>query len=207
MSRRRASGLRLAVASAALSAALTVVPLAHAEKADRDKPIQIDADHQFGDQKKQESIFEGHVIITQGTLRIDADRVVLRQDSAGNTYVSATGSPCKLRQKRDGSDEYIEGYAQRIEYNGKTDVAQFFDKAQVRRNQDEINSNYIQYNASTEIFEAFDPRQKQAGGEAPGGRVRAVIQPKQKSAPAATGQPTEPPLPLKPAESVNPGRQ
>jgi lipopolysaccharide export system protein LptA len=192
----------------ALAVVLSIAPAAHAEKGDREKPIQVDADRQFGDQKKQESTFEGHVIINQGTLRIDADRVVVRQDNAGNTSVSATGDPAKFRQKRDGFDEFVEGYAQRIEYDGKTDIARFFDKAKVKRNQDEINSNYIQYNANTEIFEAFDPRQKQAGVELPGSRVRAVIQPKQKSAPATGSQPpVNSPLPLKPTESVSPPRQ
>jgi lipopolysaccharide export system protein LptA len=141
-------------------------------------------------------------------LRIDADRVVVRQDNAGNTYVAAAGQPAKFRQKRDGVDEYIEGYAQRIEYDGKADVVKFFDRAKVKRNQDEINSNFIQYNASSETFEAFDPGQKQAGVDVPGSRVRAVIQPKQKNAPAPGDQQSaNPPLPLKPAESVNPSRQ
>jgi lipopolysaccharide export system protein LptA len=181
---------------------------AQAEKGDREKPIQVDADKQFGDQKKQESTFEGHVVINQGTLRIDADRVVVRQDNAGNTYVVAAGQPAKFRQKRDGFDEYVEGYAQRIEYDGKADVVKFFDKAKVKRNQDEINSNFIQYNANSETFEAFDPGQKQAGVEGAGSRVRAVIQPKQKNAPVPGDQPSaNPPLPLKPAESVNPSRQ
>jgi lipopolysaccharide export system protein LptA len=193
------------VAVIAITLALTFA--AQAEKGDREKPIQVDADKQFGDQKKQESTFEGHVVINQGTLRIDADRVVVRQDNAGNTYVVAAGQPAKFRQKRDGFDEYVEGYAQRIEYDGKADVVKFFDKAKVKRNQDEINSNFIQYNANSETFEAFDPGQKQAGEEVPGSRVRAVIQPKQKN-PSAPGdqQSANPPLPLKPAESVNPSR-
>jgi lipopolysaccharide export system protein LptA len=193
---------------AVIAVTLALAFAAEAEKADRDKPIQVDADRQFGDQKKQESIFEGHVVINQGTLRIDADRVVIRQDTAGNIYVTAAGQPAKFRQKRDGFDEYVDGYAQRIEYDGKADIVKFFDRAKVKRNQDEINSNFIQYNANSETFEAFDPAQKQAGIEAPGSRVRVVIQPKQKNAPAPSDQQSaNPPLPLKPAESVNPSRQ
>jgi lipopolysaccharide export system protein LptA len=193
---------------AAMAVTLALACAAEAEKADRDKPIQVDADRQFGDQKKQESTFEGHVVINQGTLRIDADRVVIRQDTAGNIDVTAAGQPAKFRQKRDGFDEFVEGYAQRIEYDGKADIVKFFDRAKVKRNQDEINSNFIQYNANSETFEAFDPAQKQAGIEAPGSRVRVVIQPKQKNAPAPSDQQSaNPPLPLKPAESVNPSRQ
>jgi lipopolysaccharide export system protein LptA len=193
---------------AVVAVSLALAFAAQAEKADRDKPVQVDADRQFGDQKKQESTFEGHVVINQGTLRIDADRVVVRQDSAGNIYVTAAGQPAKFRQKRDGFDEFVDGYAQRIEYDGKADIVKFFDRAKVRRNQDEINSNFIQYNANSETFEAFDPAQKQVGTEVPGGRVRAVIQPKHKNSPAPGDQQSaNPPLPLKPAESVNSSRQ
>jgi lipopolysaccharide export system protein LptA len=181
-----------------------------AEKADREKPIQIDADRQYADQKKEETIFEGHVVITQGTLRLDADRVVIRQDKDKNNYVTATGNPATFRQKLDRPDEYIDGHAQRIEYNDKESLAQFFDRAKVRRNQDEINSNYIRYNATTEVFEAYDPGQKQGGPESGRGRVRAIIQPKQKDAsgkastlPATSNAP----LTLKPADTVNPARQ
>jgi lipopolysaccharide export system protein LptA len=193
---------------AVIAVTLALTFAAQAEKADRGKPIQVDADRQFGDQKKQESTFEGHVVINQGTLRIDADRVTVRQDNAGNVYVAAAGQPAKFRQKRDGFEEYVEGYAQRIDYDGKADTVKFFDRAKVKRDQDEINSNYIQYNVNSETFEAFDPAQKQAGVEVPGGRVRAVIQPKQKNAPAPGDQSSaNPPLPLKPAENVNPSRQ
>src|SRR5258706_5001009 len=93
--------------------------VASGEKGDRDKPINITADRGFEDNKKQEAIFEGNVLLTQGTLRVDADRIVVRRDKEGFDFAKATGNPARFRQKRDGIDEFIEGYAKRIEYDGK----------------------------------------------------------------------------------------
>ncbi|MBA2689561.1 MAG: lipopolysaccharide transport periplasmic protein LptA [Burkholderiales bacterium] len=171
-------------------AVLSVIGLtAFAEKADRDKPINITADRGFEDNKKQEAVFEGNVLLTQGTLRIDAARVVVRRDKDGFDFATATGAPARFRQKRDGSEEYVEGHAQRIEYDGKQEIVQFLDRAQVKRGPNEITGNYIEYNSQTEVFQAFNPGQKTAASD--GGRVRAVIQPKPKNPPPATQKPTD----------------
>lgn len=171
---------------------------ARAEKGDREKPINITADRGSQDNKKQESIFEGNVLLIQGTLRVEANRIVVRRDKDGFDYATATGAPAKFRQKRDGLDEYIDGQAQRIEYDGKQEIVQFFDKALLTRGQDEIASNYIQYNSRSEVFQAA--AQKEAITGPGGGRVSAVIQPKTKSPPAEQS----PAVPLKPSDSVQP---
>lgn len=152
-----------------------------AEKADREKPINITADRGFEDNKKQEAIFEGNVLLTQGTLRVEANRLVVRRDKSGFDYATATGAPARFRQKRDGADEYVDGRAQRIEYDGKQEIVQLFDNAQLTRGQDEITSNYIQYNSRTEVFQAASQKDSAAGTEGP--RVKAVLQPKTKNAP------------------------
>jgi len=149
---------------------------AFGEAGDRDKPINISADKGFEDNKKQEAVFEGNVVLTQGTLRVDANRIVVRRDKNGFEYATATGSPAHLRQKREGLDEYVDGFAQRIEYNGKEELLQLFDDAKLKRGSDELTSNYIQYNSRTEVFQAFGPGQKEAS-KSEGGRVKAVIQP------------------------------
>ena len=177
---------------------LTLAMSALAEKGDREKPINITADRGSQDNKKQESIFEGNVLLIQGTLRVEANQIVVRRDKDGFDYATATGSPAKFRQKRDGLDEFIDGRSQRIEYDGKQEIVQFFDKAQLTRGQDEITSNYIQYNSRTEVFQAA--AQKEAVTGTGGGRVTAVIQPKAKNPPAEQN----PGVPSKPSDSVQP---
>src|SRR3984957_1423322 len=78
----------LAAALAAL-ACFGIAPLAHAEQADRDKPLNIEADNMTYDDLKQLNIFTGHVVATKGTIIIKADRVDVTQDPQGYQY--ATG--------------------------------------------------------------------------------------------------------------------
>jgi lipopolysaccharide export system protein LptA len=169
---------------------------ARAEKADRDKPVNLEADTVFLDDARQISTYQGNVRLTQGTLLIRADKLVVTEDAGGFQHGTAYGNPASFRQKREGLEEYIEGYAQRIEYDARTDKVQLFTQAHMKRNRDEVRGNYISYDGKTEFFQAI-------GGakEAPAaGRVRAVIQPKPK---AGTAAPAPSPVPLKPAESIS----
>ena len=151
---------------------------AQAERADRAKPINLESDRMQVDDAQKTSVFEGKVVMTQGTLRIHADKVTVRQDKEGHQYGSASGNPATFRQKREGAEEYIEGEAERIEYNGKLDRVEFFNRARLRREPaDEVRGNYISYDARTEYFTVTGGATPTAGGE-PAGRVHAVIQPR-----------------------------
>ena len=179
MSKLLQRGTRLAVA---LALAATVLP-AGAEKADRDKPIHYQADS--GDVNYQTKIgtLLGNVIITQGTLTIHADKVILRQNPDNSMSATAFGNPLTFREKRDGTDEYYEGVAQRAEYDGQKRFLELFDRALLRKGPDEIRSNYISYNADTEFFKAEgrpDTRPPSEGEPPLGARVRGIFQPQPK---------------------------
>jgi len=166
---------------------------AQAEKADRAKPINVEADRMHVDDAKKVSVFEGKVVITQGTLVIRADKVTIRQDQAGFQYGTAIGNPATFRQKRDGDDGYIEGEAERIEYDSKLDRVEFFDRARLLREPaDEVHGNYISYDARTEFFTVTGGTDTKADSGAQS-RVHAVIQPRnapeQAAKPAAAGAP------------------
>lgn len=170
---------------------------AGAEKADREKPINLEADRVTVDDAKQLSVFEGNVVLTQGTLVIRGDRMEVRQDNEGFKLGTAWGNLAFFRQKREGYDEYIEGWAERIEYDGRGDKLQMFARASLKRGQDEVRGNYISYDATTEFFQVTGGGAKAATPNNPEGRVRAVLQPKSKDKPAAP-----PPVALKPATGV-----
>jgi lipopolysaccharide export system protein LptA len=170
---------------------------ASAEKADRDKPVHLEADRVTIDDAKQISTFEGNVVLTQGTLQIRGNRMEVRQDKEGFKQGTTWGSPASFRQKREGYDEYIEGWAERIEYDGRVETMQMFNRAQLKRGQDEVRGNYISYNASTEFFQVTGSSPSATASSSPEGRVRAVIQPKSKENP-----PAAPPVSLKPAEAI-----
>jgi lipopolysaccharide export system protein LptA len=169
---------------------------AAAEKADRDKPVNLEADKVTIDDARQTALFEGNVVLTQGTLQIRGDRMEVRQDKDGFQHGTAWGGPAHFRQKREGYDEYIEGSAERIEYDGRAEAMQMFNRAQLKRGSDEVRGNYISYDAKSEFFQATGGA-KNAETSGSAGRVRAVIQPKSTDKP-----PAGPPVSLKPAETI-----
>jgi lipopolysaccharide export system protein LptA len=161
------------ILSAALCTAL-LAPLAHAEKADRDKPVNLEADTVTLDDVKKISVYQGNVILSQGTLMLRADRVQVTQNASGLDKISATGRPVAFRQKVDGRDEFIDGFADRIEYDSVNSQLELIGQAQLRRGNDELRGTQISYNANTEFYKVVG----QPGAQTPKGRVRAVLRPK-----------------------------
>ena len=182
MTRRSSPRFRPAMWSIALlGVALCGAPAAQAEKADREKNIEFQGDTGGGNAETKTGELVGHVIITQGTMSIQADRVTFKQNADNSLSATAYGNPVRFREKRDGADDYYEGYAQRIVYDGEKRFVELFDNALLKKAGDEIRSNYISYSAATENFSAEGrPDAKPAGpGDAPlGARVRGTFQPK-----------------------------
>ena len=199
----------------ALVLACALAGLARAERADRDKPVNIESDRMNADDAQKTAVFEGRVVLTQGTLRIRADRLTVRQDSEGFQTAVAVGKLATFRQKREGLDEYIDGEAERIEYDGRADRVQMFNSARVRRDSgDDVRGSTITYDSKTEHFSVQSA--KDASPQSRDGRVRAVIMPKKKdggtSATGAPGAPAVPavpavPLELQPAPAIAAPRQ
>ena len=169
----------------------------HAERTDRDKPVNLEADQVTVDDNKQTATFVGKVVLTQGTLVIRGDRMVVQQDADGFKYGVAYGNLASFRQKREGYDEYIDGYAERIEYDSKAEKLQMFNRAYLKKANDDVRGNYISYEVATEFFKVVGGGKQAATAANPDGRVRAVIQPKSRDKPAAA-----PPLSLQPATDV-----
>src|SRR4030066_303261 len=141
---------------AALCAALLASP-AHAEKADRDKPVNLEADTVTLDDIRKVSVYQGNVILSQGTLMLRADRVQVTQNANGLDKISATGRPATFRQKLDNRDEFIEGVADRIEYDSVNSQLEMIGQAQLRRGSDELRGPQISYNTNTEFSTVGGP--------------------------------------------------
>jgi lipopolysaccharide export system protein LptA len=148
-----------------------------AERTDRSKPVTIEANSMTADEGKKLATFEGKVVLSQGSLVIRAERIVIRQDSEGFQHGIATGNPATFLHKREGLDEYICGEALRVEYDSKLDRVEFFDKARLRRDSgDDVRGDYISYDAANERFVVKS--RTDAAGASRGGRVSATIMPK-----------------------------
>ncbi|MBI3231281.1 MAG: lipopolysaccharide transport periplasmic protein LptA [Burkholderiales bacterium] len=167
-----------------------------AERADSKKPLDVKAEQMAYDDAKQVSTFTGNVVMARGTLLLKAGSVKLTQDAAGYQFASlAAGgnSPASFRQKRDGGDFWVEGRADRIEYDGKTELVKFYSRARLTRLEghlikDEITGEVITYDSRNEVFSVEtnhsnanngDKGEKSDSASAQKGkRVTTVIQPR-----------------------------
>lgn len=165
-----------------------------AERADRNKPLEVEADKNAGfDLGKQVVVLTGNVVIRKGTLTIKADRVEVREGPDGFRTAVAFGGgrPATFRQKRDAVNEYIDGQADKLEYEERGDVIRFINNAIVRRLRgttvgDEITGNLITYDGTRETFSATSSAANTGAASAPSStRVRAVLMPREGTEAAA----------------------
>jgi lipopolysaccharide export system protein LptA len=181
-----------------LAVLLALAPHTRAEKADRALPMVVEADKPGSmDMQKQIVVFNGNVVLTQGTTTLRAERVEVRETKDGQRSGVATGTAARrawYREKRDALDEFVEGEGERIEFDTRSDTLRFIGNAVVRRLRgnelvDEITGQLITWNNTTELFTV-------EGGTTlanPSGRVRAVLGPRadaprpQAPAPASRG--------------------
>ena len=196
--------MRLTVS--AIAACLALAPAAWAERADREKDIVVNADHLYADDANHTSTFEGNVVVVQGTMRLTANKVTVREDPERHKFYVAYGNPVTFRQKRDNVDEYVEGYAQRAEFDDQNDIVRLYEKARVTSNANVLNGEYIQYDMRKELAEVqgAPPGTKLAPGELPP-RVKVTIVPAKKDAKDGKAPaPAAPGVTLKPDADTGP---
>ena len=162
--------------------------VAMAERADREKPMNVESDTLRYDDAKQISVFTGKVVLTKGTMLIRGARLEVTQDNDGNQFGVVNAEPGKLalfRQKRDTRadvpDEFMEGEAELIEYDGKADTVKFSRRAILRRYigstlNDEITGQVIVYDNTASVMSVDGG--PAATGTSGSGRVRAVLTPR-----------------------------
>lgn len=184
--------------SLSLLVCLACAPFASAlaEKADRAKPMNVEADNLRHDELQQVSVFSGRVVATKGSIVLRGARLEVRQDADGyqsGIVTAEAGQRAFFRQKRDSApgapEEFMEGEGEVIEYQGRTDTVRLLRRAELRRYRgstlsDELTGATIVYNNLTDVF-SVDGATK--GGSAPAantGRVRAVLAPKDSPATA-----------------------
>jgi len=178
---------------AAVVLALASVP-ALAEKADRTKPLNYEADSGECDDLKQVCVLMGNVVLNKGTMRAAGERVQVRKDPEGyqsGVIIAAPGKLASFRQRRDSSkagvEEFIEGYAERIEYDEREDTVKLITRARVRLLENEVQRDELRGDAITydqRNAKYFVTGKPSADPNNPDGRVRGTIAPRA-DAPAA----------------------
>jgi lipopolysaccharide export system protein LptA len=182
--------IRSAVAIALLSALTTPC---QAERADREQPIHLEADQVTIDDIGQTSTFTGNVRLTQGTMQLIGDKIRVSRLEDGFKLVNIYGNTASFRQKREGLEEFIEGYGEHIEYDTRDATVDFYGSARVKRALDEVRGEHITYSMKTETFQVSGAPASQ---DAPAQRVRAVLLPKAEETKPSTSVSGVPQSPL-----------
>lgn len=165
--------------------------IVRAERADRLKPMQVEADRMQHDESRQWTQLTGSVQAVKGTLVMRAARMEVQQDAQGQQqarFWADKGQRVFFRQKRDGLDEFVEGEALQAEYDSRLDRMVLTGNAEIRvlrdgRLADQLQGQRIVYDNGSEVMNV-DGKDAKAGGERQ--RVRAILAPRDSaSAPAA----------------------
>jgi lipopolysaccharide export system protein LptA len=156
----------------------------YAEKADASKEMITTAESAVHDDVKQVTTFSGNVLLNKGTLVMKAGKIIIKTDPAGYSFATLLPGPSgftTFRQKRDGGDLWVEGQAQRIEYDNKTDMVKLFMKAKLKQLEgvkptNEMEGEFISYDSRNDLFSVSNNTSgtSRSGGE----RVKVVIQPR-----------------------------
>jgi lipopolysaccharide export system protein LptA len=165
-----------------------------AERADALKPVTVRADSGTANMTTQGGVAEGNVEVTRGTLIMKSGKLNLTEDPEGYKYatlLAAPGALATFRQKRDGGDLWVEGEAERIDYNSKSDMLKLSGRAKVRslegaRMTNSAEGPFITYDSRKEEFAALNTPTGQS--KAGGGRVEMIFDQKPRPAAPAPGK-------------------
>ena len=161
-----------------LTAVALLLPVAQAEKFDVEQEIKISSSRQAADLKNKIFSYIDNVMISQGTLTINADLVqVITQEVTEDKVYIAKGSPATFEQTlEDGSPINLQ--ANEIRYEPSKNIVVISGNALLRQEGSEVSGSKITYNFDTEYVNA-----ESLANEI----VKTVLQPKSK-----TEQPEKP---------------
>ncbi len=176
----------------ALLATLALLAIAptFAEKADRKQKVNINSIDFEGDQGKGLYKLSRNVLVTQGTLKITADRADIRTTDEEQYFAVLTAKPGVCFRQRTDSGNWAQGVSERVEYDSQRGIVELFGNAILFVGDDETRANYIVYNTQAGTYEARDSKDKKTTGKG----VTFVLQPREKDDPAPAATPSSTPV-------------
>lgn len=166
---------------------------AHAETADRTKPIEIQAHEFHGDEVRQIATYTGAVEVHQGTMELLGDKLTLRISPEGYRTLTVTGNPVRMKERRDpklpGVEEWIHASSLIAVYDERTDTVTLSKAAKLARSENGL----VKDSSSGDqiVYDLRNARSKVIGTTIAGKktRVSTVLAPRnktEKSKPAPT---------------------
>ncbi|ORU89727.1 MAG: lipopolysaccharide transport periplasmic protein LptA [Cycloclasticus sp. symbiont of Poecilosclerida sp. M] len=143
---------------------------------DKDQPVEVEADNFTLDDAKKLTTYSGDVIITQGSMRIEADKISIHNSSGKTDKVVANGRPVKFQQQPDGNQALVRGEASQFNYLLSKDTLVMTGNATLWQKGSKFSSDRIEYDSKRSIIK---------GGAQKGGnskRVKIILQPSKSKA-------------------------
>jgi len=137
---------------------------------DKEQPINIEADQVDIDERNGVSTYTGKVTLSQGTLHMSADTVVVYTHERRLIKMVASGNPAKFRQRPDDATQDVQAKAKQVEYRAPEGIVLLKDDAELRQGDNSFAGARIEYDSARNAV--------RASGSTPGsGRVQVIIQP------------------------------
>jgi lipopolysaccharide export system protein LptA len=166
---------------------LLYVNLVHAEKADQDKPIVLEAESVSVNDVQQIYDLKGQILLIKGSMVVTGDDGHIQVDPEGYEFVDVKGTPdtaASFRQRREGpADEFMQGYGTQVTYNAKTELLTIMGDARLKRllnmqMLDQLQGWKIEYDDITERYRVTPPPNAKSE-DLP--LARAVLSPRRKA--------------------------
>lgn len=138
-------------------------------KGDTDKPINIESGSQSLDMENNVVVFSDNVLITQGSIRINASKVTITRQEGKKEVIDASGSPVSFQQTLDNGKP-VQGKGNSVHYDLATEFLILTGNAELRQLGSYIKAQKITYDVKKQQLKAT------SGGNS---RVKTVLIPTQ----------------------------
>lgn len=162
--------------------------LAQTAVPDEEQPVHITANSLDAAEKKGISIYKGRVIVTQGSLTLTGDEIIVKHPSSQLQTVKSTGQPATFKRFSQIDQAWLKGKANMIEYDALNKTVLLVGNAQVEQPGEHlIKGPKLFYDMSAQTLKAQSTEQET-------GRISVTFNPATKTAsdPVPENKPTLP---------------
>ena len=146
---------------------LSGLHFAHAEKADQDKPIILEAEKVFGNDTTQIYDLNGDILLVKGSIVVTGEDGQIRIDPEGYEFIDIKGTPeavATFRQRREGlANEFMQGRGVHATYDAKTEILTLTGDASLKRllnmqMLDQLKGWKIEYDDIKQYYRVIPPK-------------------------------------------------
>ncbi|MEM8492784.1 MAG: lipopolysaccharide transport periplasmic protein LptA [Pseudomonadota bacterium] len=112
---------------------------------DRLQAIEISAERAIRDERAGYTVYMGDVVLEQGSLHIEADKLTLFHDDKDVEKIVAIGEPARLRQQPEADKDFVTASAGRIVYEKAREWVLLRYTAVIEQDGAVVSGEYIEY--------------------------------------------------------------